>query len=237
MGIADRKGTSPRAVVIHAGALAAIKPASERRDCEALPDATSRRPELRRRRRNDEDVALVARAQRGDREAFEELVQRHAEGLFAVVSRIVWNRDEAEEVTQEAFLRAWRAIGRFKGDSRFFTWLYRIGVNEARRRAQHRAPAAVVASLDEEQVDPADPRPAPDRQAEHNDLRDALERAIQALDPDYRTPLILRDVEGLSTAEAAAIMGLGQAAFKSRLHRARLAVRTAVEDRLGQDDD
>jgi RNA polymerase sigma-70 factor (ECF subfamily) len=85
-------------------------------------------------------------------------------------------------------------------------------------------------------VEPADPRPAPDRQAEQHDLREALERAVQALHPDYRAPLILRDIEGLSTAEAAAIMGLREAAFKSRLHRARLAVRTAIEDYLDEDE-
>jgi RNA polymerase sigma-70 factor, ECF subfamily len=183
----------------------------------------------------DKDSELVARAQAGDRPAFEELVRRHADRLFSVVARLLDDRHEAEEVTQEAFLRAWRGIGRFKGDAQFFTWLYRIGVNEARRRASRRPPAR-VASLEEEAIEPADPRAAPERQAEHRDLRTALERAIRALDPDYRTPLILRDVEGLSTAEAAAIMGLREAAFKSRLHRARLAVRNAVEDYLDEDE-
>jgi RNA polymerase sigma-70 factor (ECF subfamily) len=185
----------------------------------------------------DDDSALVSRAQAGDRLAFEELVRRHAERLHAVVARLVADRHEAEEVTQEAFLRAWRGIAGFKGEARFFTWLYRIGVNEARRRAARRTPPGAVTSLDEHGVDPADPRSVPDRHAEHRDLRVALERAVRALDPDYRAPLILRDVEGLSTAEAAAIMGLSEAAFKSRLHRARLAVRNAVEDHLDEDDD
>jgi RNA polymerase sigma-70 factor (ECF subfamily) len=146
------------------------------------------------------------------------------------------DRHEAEEVTQEAFLRAWRSIGRFKGDARFFTWLYRIGVNEARRRMRQQRPAAATASIEEAALEPPDTRPAPDRRAEHTDLRVALERAVRALDPDYRAPLILRDVEGLSTTEAAAIMGLRPAAFKSRLHRARLAVRNAVEDYLDGND-
>jgi RNA polymerase sigma-70 factor (ECF subfamily) len=183
----------------------------------------------------DEDADLVALAKAGDRSAFEELVRRHADRLYAVVVRLVDDRHEAEEVTQEAFLRAWRGIAGFKSDARFFTWLYRIGVNEARRRTSRRPPAR-MASLEDEAIDPADPRPAPDRQAEHSDLRAALERAVRSLDPDYRTPLILRDVEGLSTAEAAAIMGLHEAAFKSRLHRARFAVRNAVEDYLDKDE-
>jgi RNA polymerase sigma-70 factor, ECF subfamily len=183
----------------------------------------------------DADADLVARAQAGDRDAFEALVRRHADRLYAVVVRLVDDRQEAEEVTQEAFVRAWRGISGFKGDAQFFTWLYRIGVNEARRRTSRR-PTARVGSLEDEAIDPADPRPAPDRQAEHSDLRAALERAVRALRADYRTPLILRDVEGLSTAEAAAVMGLNEAAFKSRLHRARLAVRNAVEDYLDQDE-
>ena len=183
----------------------------------------------------DEDAALVTRAQAGDRKAFEELVRRHAEHLHAVVVRMVADRQEAEEVTQEAFIRAWRGIDRFKGDARFFTWLYRIGINEARRRASRR-PTEPAASIDDTGLEPADTRPAPDRQAEQHDLRRALERAVRALHPDYRAALILRDVEGLSTAEAAAIMGLREAAFKSRLHRARLAVRDAVEDHLDQGD-
>jgi RNA polymerase sigma-70 factor (ECF subfamily) len=183
-----------------------------------------------------EDDVLVARAQAGDRGAFEELVRRHADGLFAVVVRLSRDRQEAEEAVQETFLRAWRGIGGFKGRARFFTWLYRIGVNEAHRRARRRPSAGAVTSLDEHPVQPRDLAPGPARRAEHGELRAALERAIRDLDPNYRLPLILRDVEGLSTAEAAAIMELGEAAFKSRLHRARMAVRAAVDDYLPSDD-
>lgn len=218
-----------------ADAFVARRSASGGLGCEALADGPDQPPNALALRMTDEDAALVERAQAGDRAAFEELVRRHANGLYAVVARLVDDRREAEEVTQEAFLRAWRGIGGFKGEAQFFTWLYRIGVNEARRRTSRR-PRAREASLEEEALDPADPRPQPDRQAEHSDLRAALERAVRALDPDYRTPLILRDVEGLSTAEAAAIMGLREAAFKSRLHRARLAVRNAVENYLDEDE-
>jgi RNA polymerase sigma-70 factor, ECF subfamily len=80
----------------------------------------------------EQEAALVERARGGDRAAFEELIRRHADRLYAVVLRFVADGGEAEEVTQEAFLRAWRSIGRFEGRSRFFTWLYRIGINEAK---------------------------------------------------------------------------------------------------------
>jgi len=180
-----------------------------------------------------DDGALVVRARAGDRLAFEELVRLYADRLHAVVRRLVDDQHEAEEVTQEAFLRAWRGIAKVKGDSQFFTWLYRIGVNEAHRRTSHRR--APVASLEEKLVEPADTRPEPPRRVEQDDLRHALERAVQGLKPDQRAPLVLRDIEGLSTAEAAAILDLGEAAFKSRLHRARLAVRDAVRDYLPED--
>lgn len=182
---------------------------------------------------NVQDGALVARARAGDRLAFEELVRVYADRVHAVVRRLVDDPHEAEEVTQEAFLRAWRGIATFKGDSQFFTWLYRIGVNEAHRRTSHRR--APVASLEEQLVEPADTRPEPPRRLEQDDLRHALERAVQGLKPDQRAPLVLRDIEGLSTAEAAAILDVGEAAFKSRLHRARLAVREAVRDYLPED--
>jgi RNA polymerase sigma-70 factor, ECF subfamily len=181
------------------------------------------------------DEQLVAQAQAGDRAAFEELVRRHADRLHVVVLRLTGSNEEAEEVTQEAFLRAWRGLHNFKGEAQFFTWLYRIGVNEARRRGERRSARGTTASLEAHPFEPRDPGPGPARVVEHRDLRAALEDAVRALEPDYRTPLVLRDIEGLSTAEAAEIMGLGQAAFKSRLHRARLAVRAAVDNYLPED--
>lgn len=175
-----------------------------------------------------DDRQLVAEAQAGDAAAFEQLVRRHADLLYAVVRRLVDTRDEAEDVTQEAFLRAWRAIGRFKGDAAFSTWLYRIGVNEALRRRERRPGSPRETSLDEQLVEPREPRPGPALVAQHRALHGALDRAIAALHPDLRTPLVLRDIHGLTTAQAAAVMELSEAAFKSRLHRARIAVREAV---------
>jgi RNA polymerase sigma-70 factor (ECF subfamily) len=176
------------------------------------------------------EAVLVDRAKAGDRDAFEELVRRHAERLYAVVLRFVADGDEAQEVTQEAFLRAWRSMARFEGRSRFFTWLYRIGINEAKRRAGRRPPVP-VASLEDEPVPEApDWSQAPETRSEQADLRRLLEQAIRSLPVEHRATIVLRDVEGLSTREAAEVMDLSEAAFKSRLHRARLAVRRAVDE-------
>jgi RNA polymerase sigma-70 factor, ECF subfamily len=177
---------------------------------------------------------LVARARGGDRGAFEQLVLLHADRLYAVVLRVSGDRDEAEEVVQETFLRAWRNLDRFEGRSRFFTWLYRIGINEARRSNERRSARPQPAPLADAETEIPDERHAPHARAQAHELRGALERAILTLPLDYRLPLVLRDVEGLSTAQAAAVMNLGEAAFKSRLHRARMAVREAVEHYVGQ---
>jgi RNA polymerase sigma-70 factor, ECF subfamily len=178
----------------------------------------------------EREAVLVERAKAGDRDAFEELVRRHAERLYAVVLRFVADAEEAQEVTQDAFLRAWRGIARFEGRSLFFTWLYRIGINEAKRRVR-RQPAVPVASLDDEPVpDAPDWSEAPETRSELGDLRRVLEEAIRSLPVEYRATIVLRDIEGLTTREAAEIMDVGEAAFKSRLHRARLAVRRAVDD-------
>jgi RNA polymerase sigma-70 factor (ECF subfamily) len=184
-----------------------------------------------------EEDELVERAQSGDRVAFETLARRYADRLYAVVLRFLGDSREAEDVTQEAFLRAWRNIGGFKGRSQFYTWLYRIGLNEAKRRAtRHQPPGGLTTLDDDARAKVPDWTEAPETRAAEGELRDVLERAVRALDPDYRAPLILRDVEGLSTAEAAEVMGLGEAAFKSRLHRARLAVREAIDEYLEDEE-
>jgi RNA polymerase sigma-70 factor, ECF subfamily len=172
---------------------------------------------------------LVDRARAGDRGAFEQLVRLHADRLYAVVVRLVGDRHDAEEAVQETFVRAWRGLERFEGRSQFFTWLYRIGVNESRRIRARRVVRPAPAPLEDAPSEVADRRSEPHACAEARDLRRALEAAILRLPIEYRTPLVLRDVEGLSTAEAAAVMALGEAAFKSRLHRARLSVRAAVD--------
>ncbi len=184
------------------------------------------------------DDELVGLAAAGRRDAFEELVRRHADHLYAVILRFTGESAEAEEVVQEAFLRAWRGIDRFERRSQFFTWLYRIGLNEAKRILDRRAGADVVMSTEDRPVDQvADDAPQVDLQAEDAELRALLEQAIRRLPDKYRAAVVLRDVEGLSTAEAAEVLGLREAAFKSRLHRGRMALRAAVAHYVLGDDE
>ncbi len=145
--------------------------------------------------------------------------------------RLLGDRSEAEDVAQEVMLRAWQGIRNFQGRSSYFTWLYRIAVNEANRALERRARRPPGVSIGERELQlPASPAVDPSRQAEARELRLALGRAIAELPRALRTAIVLRDVEGLSTQEAAEIAGVGEAAFKSRLHQARLRVRAAIGD-------
>ena len=176
--------------------------------------------------RADDDEALVERARHGDMGAFEELVMRYADRLMASLRRFGLDQAEAQEVAQEAVLRAWRSLARFEGRSSFFTWLYRIGFNEAQRRLARRPPAGAFLSSELAPVDDVpDARPGPAARAENDELRTALGQALRQLPVDLRAPVVLRDVEGLSTRQAAAVLELGEPAFKSRLHRGRMALR------------
>jgi RNA polymerase sigma-70 factor (ECF subfamily) len=174
---------------------------------------------------------LIGRARRGDVAAFERLTGAHADRLYAVVLRLVGNRSDAEDVVQETLLRAWRGLARFEGRSMYFTWLYRIGVNESNRALERRSRRGPSVPIDDEELQlPAPPHEGPAGRTQQSELRRALDRAIADLAPGYRTALVLRDVEGLSTREAAAIAEIGEAAFKSRLHQARLKVRATLGD-------
>jgi RNA polymerase sigma-70 factor (ECF subfamily) len=177
------------------------------------------------------EASLIARAQAGEVGAFEQLSGAYADRLFMLLLRLLGDRGEAEDVAQEVMLRAWRAIARFRGQSSYFTWLYRIAVNEANRALEKRArrPPGLPIGADELQL-PASPAHEPSRQAEISELRRTLGQALAQLPPALRTAIVLRDVEGLSTQEAAEIAGVSQAAFKSRLHQARLRVRAAIGD-------
>ena len=174
---------------------------------------------------------LIGRAQAGDVCAFEALAEVHADRLYTVALRLVGDGGEAEDVLQETLLRAWRGIRRFEGRARVFTWLYRIAVNESNRALERRRRHRATMPVDQQATDvPAPSKDGPASQAEWRELRGSLEVAIGQLSVHCRTALVLRDIEGLSTREAAEIAGVGEAAFKSRLHQARLTVRALVGD-------
>ena len=158
---------------------------------------------------------------------------RHADALYAVLLRLGLDDGEAQDVAQETFVRAWRSLSRFEGRSRFYTWLYRIGFNEAQRRLAKRPAAGTLVSTEERPLDDlAEERPGPFETIERGELRAALAAGLAELPMALRAPVVLRDVEGLSTRDAASALQLGEAAFKSRLHRGRMALRALLEPRL-----
>jgi len=177
----------------------------------------------------DDDEHLVALAQSGDRAAFDELAQRHCTRLRRVLFRITRDCDTAYDAVQEALLRAWKNIGRFESRSQFSTWLTRIGINEAYRGL--RRPVEETLELTDqvgERIVSWGARP--DEIAESREFLAAVERALAELPLDYRTAVVLRDVEGLSTTQAAQLLGIGERALKSRVHRGRLALRAKLDD-------
>ena len=178
------------------------------------------------------DEALVHRAQMGDTGAFEQLVTRHAERLGAALRQFGLDVAETQDVAQDAFLRAWRALPRFEQRASFSTWLHRIAFNEAHRRLARRKPAHVADGRDRSQI--ADPRPGPGRHAEAAELRMALAHALEQLPVHLRAPVVLRDVQGLSTEQAALILGLSEGALKSRLRRGRMTLRDQLSPLISQ---
>lgn len=178
------------------------------------------------------DVALVARAKAGDTAAFEQLVRQYERQIFRVAQHITQNREDAEDITQDAFLKAYEKLDQFQGNSKFSTWLVRIAVNESLMRLRKRKTSKTV-SMDEDVKteegsiprDFAEWRPNPEQQYNQAELADILRKTIQGLPPGFRSVFTLRDVENLSTEETAEALGLSVPAVKSRLLRARLQLR------------
>jgi RNA polymerase sigma-70 factor (ECF subfamily) len=179
-----------------------------------------------------EETVLVEAARSGDIGAFESLVRRYDRNVFRIAQHITQNREDAEDVVQDAFLKAYQNLGQFQGQSKFYTWLVRIAVNEALMRLRRRRPERTV-SIDEDVKTEEDsmPReiadwsPNPEQMYTQAELKDILGKTIQGLPPSFRTVFVLRDVEGLSTEETASALELSVPAVKSRLLRARLQLR------------
>ncbi len=179
-----------------------------------------------------DELSLVRAAKAGDISAFEELVRRYDRNVFRIAQHITQNREDAEDVVQDAFLKAYENLGQFQEQSKFYTWLVRIAVNEALMKLRRRRPERTV-SLDqdvetEEDSIPrevADWSPNPEQLYNQSELREILTKTIQGLPASFRTVFVLRDVEGLSTEETAEALDLSIPAVKSRLLRARLQLR------------
>jgi RNA polymerase sigma-70 factor (ECF subfamily) len=174
---------------------------------------------------------LIERARAGDEHAFELLVRAHSDQVYGALRHFGLDPDESGEVAQEVFLRAWRGLAGFEGRAQLSTWLYRIAFNEAQRRLARRPPRTSSSGPGGEDplaaVPDAEDR-GPAAQALEREFATALEAALQQLPADWRAAVVLRDIEGLSTIEAAEIASVGTTAFKSRLHRGRMQLRTLL---------
>jgi len=183
------------------------------------------------------EATLIARVRSGDHEAFYGLVRPHERGIYLAALSIVHNDADAEEVIQETILKAFKAIGRFREEAKFSTWIFQIAINESRMKLR-KDRRHLYDSLDdpvkgEEQGDYiprdfADWREIPSEALENARLREALAKALASLSPKYRQVLVLRDIEHLNIAETAKVIGISEAAVKTRLLRARLQMRDAL---------
>ncbi len=188
---------------------------------------------------------FIERLQARDERAFIELVEAYEGRVFRLVFRMLGRRDEAEDMAQEVFVQVFKAIGQFRGDSKLSTWIYRIAVNLCKNRVKYLARRHADA---QDELEPIAERSQfggvrgvtygavarPDQMVEGYQVEEIVHRCIAQLDPDFREVLVLRDVEDLTYEEIGEITGLAEGTVKSRIHRARTMLKTAVESSLGE---
>ncbi len=178
----------------------------------------------------DTDQQLVERVQKGDKRAFDLLVIKYQHKIFAIIGRYVRDHAEVQDVAQEAFIKAYRALGRFRGDSAFYTWLYRIAINTAKNHlvARNRRPPASDVEVEDAEFYGGSEALKDVDTPEHSLLRDELQatvdQAVRDLPEDLRTAVTLREMEGLSYEDIAAIMDCPVGTVRSRIFRAREAI-------------
>lgn len=187
------------------------------------------------------DEEVVSRVLEGDKELFELIIRRHNERLFRISRSYVRDDDEAEDIMQEAYVRAYEQLPRFEGRSKFSTWLIRILINEALarvRRRQRMAPAAGATQEERplEETLPAHEQDIPDERVMTMELRTALEQAIDGLPDHYRQVYVMREIEHLSVAETGECLGLTETNVKVRLNRAKVMLRRSLEGTYGNAD-
>jgi RNA polymerase sigma-70 factor (ECF subfamily) len=192
-------------------------------------------------RKEEDEVALVTRARQGDREAFRGLCERHQRRAYSVALGIVHNSDDARDIVQEAFLKVWKSIGAFEGQSAFYTWLYRIVTNLAidhLRKLRPSQPYDDAREREEDEIPGEDnilPQTAglhPGRALESKEIGQAIERALEGLSANHRAVLLMREVEGLSYKEMARAMGCSEGTIMSRLFHARKKMQAALLDHV-----
>ena len=189
-----------------------------------------------------DDRQLISRLQMGDEEAVRELADRYNHRIFQMALRHMKNREDAEELTQDVLMKVYRKIDKFRGDAALSSWIYRITFNTAMSRLRtHRAERAAEAERDraapsQDQVDAspahqqADWSRMPDEELLRRQLREAVANALPRLQEIYRVPVVLRDIEGLSTEEASTRLRVKDQTLKSRLHRGRVMLRQQLND-------
>lgn len=178
----------------------------------------------------ESDQQLVERVQQGDKRAFDLLVAKYQQRIINLVGRFVRNPNDAMDVTQEAFLKAYRALPKFRGDSAFYTWMYRIAVNTAKNYLAVQSRRPLEADQDYEEIEQIDSsgvlrdQATPEHMLLRDEIQDTVIRAIEELPEDLRTAITLREVEGLSYEDIAAVMECPIGTVRSRIFRAREAI-------------
>lgn len=216
-------------VALHPGYLQAARSAAVAVPLkEALPTVSEK----------DIDQQLVERVQRGDRRAFDLLVGKYQHKIMSVISRYIRNPDEVQDVAQDTFVRAWRALPKFRGDSAFFTWLYRIAINTAKNHlvARSRRPPDTDVDIEDAQfLESADGLRDADSPLGHAlsaEIEATVHRALEALPDEMRTAVMLREFDGLSYEEIAQVMDCPVGTVRSRIFRGREAIDTALRPLL-----
>lgn len=190
----------------------------------------------------DDDGEYVLRCQRGDTKAFETLVERHQKKMLNIAYRMIGDYDDACDITQDAFVAAYKAIGTFKGEAKFSTWLYRIVINQSKNRLKQlrahrdgrRYGDDCANTKDEEATGSSSRQQAGPGILMERRERDAhVQRCITALDADYREVVVLRDIQGFSYEEISAMLKIPDGTVKSRLARARNALRACLQKVMG----
>lgn len=195
--------------------------------------------------RDARDRRLVRRLKQGDERAFQELVHTYQDRIFGLMYRMIGNRQEAEDLAQEVFISVHRGIANYRGEGRFYTWLYRIASNTCKNRIKylkgrnfHRSsdidetPDAHTAGSDGPTVHLQSIVPGPEATIAGSRLEQAIQREIAALEPEHRLLIVLRDIQGMSYADIRRVTGLQEGTLKSRLHRARLALKERLQPYL-----